>query len=440
MDSPETTGISPKFAFFLRDFSAIGRNMVGQYLLISWIGDDVAARYLMRWAVVLAAFAIGFVSSQAAATLLVYDPFLTGSNPAAGEYTAFTPPVSAENPFVPITGQNPTVGPTPFLTGPWVTIAGDNAPNAAVQETGLSFIGAPTLGGSQVSTPDAVVRRYLSTPLTASTEGDYYISFLANFGRGDYSDGVDNNDMGYRAVALYTDTDDFLLSVAYNAYNGNGGASQQNPLTAKMYLDGFGYQILDGAPDSFVEDGSTHLIVLRLSLSATDASDSVLVFLDPKSSEEPVVPNAALSGINVTLGAIGGFTEYGGSGQGPVFDELRVADTFIDALPDFPLPGDTNNDDLVDLVDFQNIVSHMNLGGATVPSTLELHPDVNGDGKVTIADYRLWKDHRTDLSAGAGGGGEGVVPEPASATMLVCGMLLAMSVRRGRRAREALVT
>ena len=247
---------------------------------------------------------------------------------------------------------------------------------------------------------------------------------------------MDNNDKGYRAVELYTDADGFLLSVAYNAYNSGGGSGQQNPLTAKMYLDGFGYQILQNAPESFIEDGATHLIVLRFDLSADDDSDSVVVFLDPKSTEEPVVPNAVLTGINATLGAIGGFTEYGGSGQGPVFDELRVADTFIDALPEFPLPGDTNSDDLVDLTDYQNILSHMNLSGASVPSTLELHPDVTGDGRVTIADYRFWKDHRTDLAASPGSASGGVVPEPTSITSLIYGLLLASSICFCRPARE----
>ena len=102
------------------------------------------------------------------------------------------------------------------------------------------------------------------------------------------------------------------------------------------------------------------MIVLKFNFSVSDASDSVLVYLDPKSAKEPGTPNASLTGINATLGAIGGFTEYGGSGQGPVFDELRIADTFGDAVPKFPLPGDTNNDDLVDLVDYQNILAHLN--------------------------------------------------------------------------------
>ena len=387
----------------------------------------------MRLAAVLTALLVTVAASPAAATLLLYDPFLTGNSPAAGQYMPFTPPVSAENPYIPITGQNPAVGPTAFLTGPWATIAADGAPNAAVQESGLSFLGAPSLGGSQISTPNADVRRYLTNPWTATTEATYYISYIANFGQGNYADGMDNNDMGYRAVELYTDTDGFLLSVAYNAYNGNGGPAQQNPLTAKMYLDGFGYQVLSNAPESFATDGSNHLIVLKFSLSATEASDSVLVYLDPKSSDEPVIPSAALSGINVTLGAIGGFTEYGGSGQGPVIDELRVADSFIDALPDFPLPGDTNNDDLVNMIDYTNIRNHLNLSGAAVPSTLELHPDVTGDGKVTIADYRLWKDHRTDLTPGAGAGADGVVsPEPSTLLLVLVAAALT-SVRRAKR-------
>ena len=62
-----------------------------------------------------------------------------------------------------------------------------------------------------------------------------------------------------------------------------------------------------------------------------------------------------------------------------------------------------------------------------MPNTALLHPDVTGDGKVTIADYRRWKDHRTDL--GGAGSGSSVTasvsaPEPNSSVMLVIGSLV----------------
>ena len=83
-------------------------------------------------------------------------------------------------------------------------------------------------------------------------------------------------------------------------------------------------------------------------------------------------------------------------------------------LPELPKPGDTNGDDLIDLVDYQAIISHMNLLGQPL-----VNGDVTGDGKVTIADYRFWKDRRTDLSPGAGAGGIAGVPEPSCLMMVL---------------------
>ena len=51
--------------------------------------------------------------------------------------------------------------------------------------------------------------------------------------------------------------------------------------------------------------------------------------------------------------------------------------------------GDTNGDDLVDLVDYEAIISHMNLTGQSLANG-----DLTGDGRVTIADYRFWKSRR----------------------------------------------
>ena len=360
----------------------------------------------MRLAV-LAACIVVFAASSAVATQLLYDPFLTGNNPAAGQYMPFTPPVSAENPFVGIIGQNPSVG-AGFFSGGWQAPAANDGPNGYVQTASLSFLGTPSAGGAlKAGLTDAATRqrRNLASPWTSSKVGTFYIGYEVNFGTGNYADGVQGDDMGYRSTEFYSDAGTFLMGIAYNTYGSRIGPAQQNPATGRMFADfsgaglGRGDIIIENSPDSFIEDGATHLVVLEFILSDQPLSDSILVFLDPKSSIEPVVPGASVSGVDATLGAIGGFSFFAGAGNdGPVFDELRIADTFVDALPEFPLPGDTNNDDLVNFVDYQNVVAHMNLSGAAVPSTLKLHPDVTGDGKVTIVDYRYWKDHRTDLT------------------------------------------
>jgi hypothetical protein len=79
---------------------------------------------------------------------------------------------------------------------------------------------------------------------------------------------------------------------------------------------------------------------------------------------------------------------------------------------------------LVDLTDFAAISSHFNLTGQTTANG-----DVTGDGRVNLADWRLWRDNRTDVGpAVAAGLG---VPEPASGVLsLFAALALAGAVRR----------
>jgi len=56
--------------------------------------------------------------------------------------------------------------------------------------------------------------------------------------------------------------------------------------------------------------------------------------------------------------------------------------------------------------------------------------DVTGDGQVTIADYRYWKDRRTDLTPGTGSLSAVGVPEPTSWLLaLIATMALAAAAR-----------
>jgi hypothetical protein len=375
----------------------------------------------MRLAKLLLIIAAAILTRSAYAELLYYEPFLAGTNPAVGEYT-----VGPLDPSIdPGDGQNPTAGPTAFLSGPWELSGGVAAPNATIQATGLSFLGAPALGGSQLSTPDADVRRLLSSPWTDTTTGTFYIGLLANFGQGFYDDGIQANDLGYRSVEFYNSANAFIFGISYNQFNGPFG---REPTTAPMHMDGLdGFRILEGGPASFSQDAVTHLIVLKFNLSATAASDSLSVYLDPKTNDEPVIPSASVFGTNITLGAIGGFTIFGGSGQGPVLDEIRVGTTFTDALPEFPLPGDTNADDLVDMADYLTIIQHMNLTGQTTAAG-----DVTGDGRVDLHDLHLWRDNRSDISLGAS---TGDVSAPEPGTMVLLAMCVALRSLRRRSLR-----
>ena len=374
----------------------------------------------------LTTFAIGVAllsASESQAELLAYDPFAIGANPAAGEYTLTTtagdPPV-VQNPLV---GQNTMIGPaSPSFFGKptgeaWTIGFGTQA----VQATGLSYLGAPAIGGSVNGV--GRTERYLRTAWDATTVGTYYMSFLVNFGS---TAGA----MGYRAVEFFAPDvvpgENRIGDIGYNQFNGALGAVQQSSLTAKIQFNLAGSWVISGGPDSYSVDGINHLLVLKFVLSATDSSDSVSLFLDPQSTDEPVVPNSSVSAFNMTLGSVGSASLGGGDGPTTVFDEIRVGTEFIDVLPELPLPGDTNGDDLVDLLDYNAIISHLNLSGQTLANG-----DVTCDGKVTIADFRFWKERRTDFPGSGAGSASGTgVPEPSCLMLLFAGaVFVALSIR-----------
>ena len=130
-----------------------------------------------------------------------------------------------------------------------------------------------------------------------------------------------------------------------------------------------------------------------------------------------------------------GVSQFGG--VGPTYntiDEIRVSDSWVDSVPNFPLPGDTDNDGDVDLVDYNNIVSHMNMsvGSALLGDVAKADGTQGADGRVTIADFRIWKDHYPTPAAGSGALGNGAVPEPASEVLLLMAVIFAVSNDRRR--------
>jgi len=262
--------------------------------------------------------------------------------------------------------------------------------------------------------------------------GTYYLSFMASFGTVVDPDLTDDGNLGFRTVELWPEggavgNDSGRSEIGYQGYA--GPADQRLAKNARLHFNGTGtggYQYLTDA--TFVEDNNnTHLFVMKFQLSDQNNADNVSVFFDPVNTVEPVIPTAVAANTNFTVSAIGTIAVYGRpTGIRPVFDELRVGTEYIDVLPELPKPGDTNDDDLIDMVDYQAIISHMNLTGQPLANG-----DVTGDGKVTIADYRFWKNRRTDLTPpGAGGGGVAGVPEPSSLVLLFAGATFsALSIR-----------
>jgi hypothetical protein len=403
-----------------------------------------------RQIVVLAAVGLGALLASASpsqAVLLAYDPFRIGGSPAAGEYTLgpLDPTVNAGS-----DGQNPTIGAPPFFSGGWVWQSG--LPGSFVQEGSLSYLGSPSIGGS-VGVPltmdgassEGRVGRYLATPWESTTVGTFYIGYQANYGT--VADPNTNNqpDLGFRTTEFWPvgnviGQDANRSEIGYQGFADN--EQQRLPRFARLrwVTPGGGTQFLTDTV--FNEFFGTHLIVMKFVLSDQANMDSISVFLDPVTSEEPEEPTASVSGINYTLTAMSTISTFGTpTGIRPVFDELRVATTYLEAIPELPLPGDTNGDGFVDMLDYEAIITHLNCLGC---STLEGDvAGVNGkqgiDGRVDVRDLHLWRRNRTDIPSeeGAAALAGGGVPEPSSIGLLLVATLgLAGCIRRTRRFAE----
>ena len=110
-------------------------------------------------------------------------------------------------------------------------------------------------------------------------------------------------------------------------------------------------------------------------------------------------------------------------------DELRIATTYADALPELPIlepvPGDTNDDRIVDDVDAKVLAGRWGQTGLTGGYSVG---DFNADGAVDARDAAIlaaqWGNHMGGESAAA-------VPEPGTIVLLL-GMALAALPRRSR--------
>lgn len=373
---------------------------------------------------------VSATARESSAELKAYDPFRIGPTPANGEYVVTN---TTTTPFTnPLAGQNPTIGPatgtppTSFFRDPWTV----GSAGGIVQATGLSYLGSPAIGGS--ATGYGRTERYFQTPWDATTNGTFYIGFSMNFGT------TTTPSMGYRAFEIFPPNvvpgENRVFDLGYNEFFSSFGIVQQQPATAKMQFNvsGVAQQIVDGSPTSYLQDGSTHLVILKFELSTT-ANDIITLYLDPTTAvESDYIPNNTASVASFIAGSLG-YASFDNDGHGgtTVFDELRVGTTFADVVPEFPVPGDTDGDRDVDLDDYNNIFNNFNkINQDTMHGDVALSNGRQGaDGKVDLGDFFLWK--KNFPTPGPGVGASFVVPEPASIVFaFACLAIVALQRRR----------
>jgi hypothetical protein len=355
------------------------------------------SRCRRRVAIWLGGIWVLVASSPSWAVQLAYEPFELGVGP--GEYQVG-----------PLVGQ-PTVTAGSFFNGPW-----DGAPGQESGQVVQSLGGAPeTPGGSVTAAANGRAGRYLAEPWTDGTSGVFYLSYLARYGTVADPNASGGIELGYRTTELWpagngVGQDTGRTQIGYNAFVGT--PEDRSPNTARLKFESPAGDVQYLTSTTFNEDNnSPHRLVLKFELSDQPGADAISVFLDPIGATEPAFPNGFAGGLDFTLGAIGTISYFATEPTGgtpPTFDELRVGTTFADVQPPLVPEGPCSGPE-VGYACYLEIISHMHLAGSEVS-----FGDLNKDGRVTIADYRVWKDNRTDLTPGAGALLVQSVPEPGT--------------------------
>lgn len=288
----------------------------------------------LRTAIVLSAATLT-LSHNAYAALFAYEPFAYGNDPAQGQYA-----LGDENAGTNVLGgQNPTIGPTAFYSGPWIQSGGDSQVVKALPS--LSYPGLPAgQGGIQLETVQFACctfgrsGRAIAGGLGGGAARTIYESFLIDFG----TQGTDNPaDFGFRGHELWNGgIGDSFAAVALfvNHFSGLNVlslrvATASGDTTVPVSGGGLDLDTLAGV----------HLVVMKYAFHPTNP-DVVSVYLDPViAAGEPVVPQAQIAAplSDLFITHHGAFTQFTFSGSGHIpgaIDEIRWGDTFADVVPE----------------------------------------------------------------------------------------------------------
>jgi hypothetical protein len=273
--------------------------------------------------------------------LLAYEPFEYGdvAVPSEGQYALGNESAGTNV----LGGQNPTIGPTAFYTGPWIQSGGDSQVVKPLPSlTYPNF--QPGVGGVQQETiqfsccsfgrTGRAIAGGLGGPLV---NGTIYESFLIDFG----GQGTDApTDFGKRAHELWNGGvgDSFLaVDLFLNHFSGF------NQLTLQVTTPSGSQNVpVSGGGLTLTALTGVHLVVMKYEFDPA-APDVVSVYLDPATFVEPLTPDAQISvaASDLRITHQGAFTNFTFSGSGHIpgaIDEIRWGDRFFDVVPMVPEP------------------------------------------------------------------------------------------------------
>jgi alpha-L-arabinofuranosidase len=274
-------------------------------------------------------------------------------------------------------------------------------PNAKIMVTEFNYFGRVWTGGG----PDPTNYK---TAANASFVADTYASFLDN---------------GVTSVEyLELSSSDFLDSTSSLTRGSAFWAVKMLNLAADP-----GDSAVNASSDTSTvrvhsykrADGSVAVMILNESLTAQNVSVNVNGSL-----------LASMGTLYSTTGSAITTTSVNGLGNSFTVSNMPGRTIYTYIIPRLPIPGDYNNDGIVDAADYT--VWRDSLG----QTGTGLAADGTGsggtpDGVVDDLDYQYWVDHFGATSAGSGAGSAGGVPEPSSLLMLAASSVAVVLAGRG---------
>jgi hypothetical protein len=167
-------------------------------------------------------------------------------------------------------------------------------------------------------------------------------------------------------------------------------------------------------------DGSVAVMILNESLAAQNVSVNINGSLLASTGTL-----YSTTGTSITTSSVNGLGNSFTASNMPG----RTIYTYI--IPRVPVPGDYNNDGIVDAADYTVWRDTAGQTGANLAAD-GTGPSGTPDGVVNDLDYQFWVNHYGATSAGSGAGASAAVPEPATAGLA----LMAATVLLLRQARS----
>lgn len=389
----------------------------------------------MRWMMSLVVLLL--LVSPAPAQLLMYEGF---------DYTTGAELNGLTNPMTSLNWNKPSVP------------AGDSS-TALITEDSLSYPGLPDSTGNSFGLPrltqSNVSRITLpGAPYTVTSPNkDLFFSFLLQMTE------FDTSVSDLVAASTTHRQGDFIAGFTASSGGGMSGANVyasqlrirrqlvegvqngkyelglvKNNQTTNDDPPVVGLSFLEWDPQGF-DVGETLLIVGEYQLNTSDKFDDVVrLWINPTPGELPGAPNLEITdGVDVSTqsgaaqSTVAAFWFRDGNVflPGPsIVDELRVGLSYADVTPgaSVGLAGDYNDDGSVDAADY--VIWRK--GGPLANETVSID-------SVDELDYDEWFANYGSPGAGSGGG-VSAAPEPASAGLLVLGIVGLLMRRRAGRA------